>query len=404
MEKFAFIIHPMDLKRDASRKYPILRYLPLRAVEQIALKISPKIMSHITGVRSSTGAEAEGWLIGCPLSPQQLLELPVELVYDKIADAGRLAADLGAKIVGLGAFTSVAGDAGVSVARRLEGVINVTSGNSYTVYSGIEGLLRAAELMDIDVPHARASIVGATGSIGAVCARLLADKVADLALVGRNTEKLEALRTTVMQQGNGNQRAELRVATDISTALREADLVLAVSGSADVLIYPDDLKSGAVVCDVARPRDVSKQVAEQRDDVLVIEGGVIQVPGEVNFNFNFGFPDKTAYACMSETMLMALEGTYQSYTLGRNLSVQQVLRIGEIATRHGFKLAGFRSFEAAVTDEEIAGVRANVARKRGVAGTRTSGPPSPVASANGSGDRGQAKEPQEPRSLGLQSP
>jgi predicted amino acid dehydrogenase len=71
---------------------------------------------------------------------------------------------------------------------------------------------------------------------------------------------------------------------------------------------------------VARPRDVSREVVEKRDDVLVIEGGVIAVPGPVNFNFNFGFPDKTAYACMSETMLMALEGSYEPFTLGRDLT------------------------------------------------------------------------------------
>ena len=38
---------------------------------------------------------------------------------------------LGAKIVGLGAFTAVVGDAGITVARNLN--IPVTTGNSYTV-------------------------------------------------------------------------------------------------------------------------------------------------------------------------------------------------------------------------------------------------------------------------------
>jgi predicted amino acid dehydrogenase len=39
-------------------------------------------------------------------------------VYDKIAAAGKMGAEHGAKIVGLGAFTSVVGDAGISVAER----------------------------------------------------------------------------------------------------------------------------------------------------------------------------------------------------------------------------------------------------------------------------------------------
>ncbi|MDF2441060.1 MAG: fatty aldehyde-rating acyl-ACP reductase [Abditibacteriota bacterium] len=377
MEKFAFIIHPMDVRRDASRKYPVLKYFPNSFVEYLMTKISPKLMSHIQGVQSITGAQAEGWLIGCPLGPHQLTGdtgLPIEFIYDKIAQGGVLAAELGAKVVGLGAFTSVAGDAGISVAKRLEGIINVTSGNSYTVYTAVEGLLRAAELMEVDLPNARVAIIGATGSIGAVCAKVLSPQVGCIDLVGRTPEKLEALRAELSALPGG--RATASISTDIPNALRQADLVLAVSSAGKDLIFPEDLKTGAVVCDVARPRDVSKTVIEKRDDVLVIEGGVIDVPGNVNFNFNFGFPDKTAYACMSETMLMALEGTYEPYTLGRDLTVEQVLRIGELAKKHGFKLAGFRAFETSVTPDTIARVRDNALRKK-----NSSAKPSPVIEA-----------------------
>jgi fatty aldehyde-generating acyl-ACP reductase len=362
MEKFAFIIHPLDVKRDAAKKYPPLRFASVGMVEQLMKRMSPKLMSHITGVRSQTGAEAEGWLIGCPLSPRQFLQLPTEFVYDKIAAAGRMGAAHGAKIVGLGAFTSVVGDAGISVAERLKGVINVTSGNSYTVYTAVEGLLHAAELMNVDISQARVAVIGATGSIGAVCAKMLAPQVAAIDLVGRDVEKLEALRIEVSTQAT--RRATVSIATNVNEALRESDLVLAVSAAGKELIFPEDLKIGAIICDVARPRDVSKRVVDERNDVLVIEGGVIAVPGPVNFNFNFGFPDKTAYACMSETMLMALEGTYEPFTLGRDLSVEQVQRIGDIAKKHGFKLAGFRSFEKAVDEVTIMRVRDNAKRKR----------------------------------------
>lgn len=362
MEKFSFVIHPIDVKRDASRKYPILKYASESVIEKLMLKLSPKVTSHVTGVRSITGAEAEGWLIQLPLSPRQFVELPTEYVYEKIAQAGRVGAAQGAKIVGLGAFTSVVGDAGISVAEKLRGLINVTSGNSYTVFTAVEGLLRAAELMDVDISQSRCAIIGASGSTGAVCAKMMAEMCADVVLVGRDLDKLNALKTDI--SARSSTRSSVSTTDNINDALRETDLILAVSASTDALIYPKDLKAGAIICDVARPRDVSKQVIEERDDVLVIEGGVISVPGEVNFNFNFGFPDKTAYACMSETMLMALEGTYEPFTLGRELSVEQVQRIGEIAKKHGFKLAGFRSFERAVDEATIRQVRDNARRKK----------------------------------------
>ena len=108
--------------------------------------------------------------------------------------------------------------------------------------------------------------------------------------------------------------------------------------------------------------------AKARDACLrnaaVLGSGVIEIPGPVDFNFNFGFPDKTAYACMSETILMALEGTCEPYTLGRDLTVEQVTRIGDIAKKHGFKLAGFRSFEKALDDATIERVRKNAKQKR----------------------------------------
>jgi hypothetical protein len=81
MEKFAFIIHPLDVKRDAAKKYPPLRFASVGMVEGLMKRMSPKLMSHITGVRSETGAEAEGWLIGCPLSAAPVPRAADEFVY-----------------------------------------------------------------------------------------------------------------------------------------------------------------------------------------------------------------------------------------------------------------------------------------------------------------------------------
>ena len=117
-----------------------------------------------------------------------------------------------------------------------------------------------------------------------------------------------------------------------------------------------------MVCDVARPRNVSRNVSALRNDVLVIEGGVIHVPGNVDFRFNFGFPPQTCFACMAETMILALEGRYENFTLGRNLNPAQIDTISTLAKKHDFTLAGFRNFEHAVTLEMIEKIKGNVKR------------------------------------------
>ena len=71
-----------------------------------------------------------------------------------------------------------------------------------------------------------------------------------------------------------------------------------------------------------------------------------------------------AYACMAETMLLALEGKMGDYSLGRDIKLEQVEEITRLAEKHGFKLAGFRSFERAVSDETIAAIRARAASKQ----------------------------------------
>jgi hypothetical protein len=117
---------------------------------------------------------------------------------------------------------------------------------------------------------------------------------------------------------------------------------------------------------------VSLRVAKERPDVLVIEGGVVEVPGKnVDLGLNFGFPPKTAYACMSETMMLALENRPENYTLGKDVSVQQVEEMMGLAKKHGFKLAGFRAFEREVDAAAIQ--RAKAARS----GSASTAQPSP---------------------------
>jgi len=285
------------------------------------------------------------------------MELPERTVYRKIIQTGRLAEKLGAQILGLGAFTSVVGDAGLTIAKALD--VPVTTGDSYTVTVAVEAIREAACLMDIPLRSATAAVVGATGTIGQVCADLLADDVERLYLIGRREDRLEELRDRLKVHA----RAELIVSTKMDV-LAEAQLILTVTSAVHDVIRPEFLQPGSVICDVARPRDVSAMVARVRDDILVIDGGMVDVPGPVDFHFNFGFPPGKAYACMAETIALALEGRFEDYTLGKHLTRERVEEIGSIAKKHGIRLSGFRSFEREVTPQQIEAVRRN-AKKAG---------------------------------------
>jgi fatty aldehyde-generating acyl-ACP reductase len=357
-DTFAFIIHPIHIKKDVARKFPLLgKILTERQINFFSRFFPPLYLSEVVGIRSvATGRELKGWLLACPYTPPTMMALPVEMVYNKIVACGHKAEELGARILGLGAYTSVVGDAGRTIADRLE--IPVTTGDSYTIVMAVEAIREAARVMDIEMKTAVVAVVGATGAVGKTCAEMLAGECARLVLVGKRDAALEAVRERCEGQG-----AEVVTSTDMKT-IYDADLILTVTSAVHAVILPQHLKPGAVVCDVARPRDVSVQVAAERDDVLVIEGGMVEVPGPVDFHFDFGFPPKKSYACMAETMALALEGRYEDFTIGKDIDVNRAREIGEIARRHGFRLSGFRSFEKAVTQEQIDLVRERALQNR----------------------------------------
>jgi fatty aldehyde-generating acyl-ACP reductase len=363
MDTFAFIIHPIDPKRDVSRKFPLLgKYLTVKQINFFSTFFPPLYISEINGIRSqANGKEVTGWFVACPYTPARMLELPEKTVYHKIVQTGRLAEKLGARLLGLGAFTSVIGDAGLTISKSIS--IPVTTGDSYTVAIAVEAVREAARVMEIPLGQATAAVMGATGAIGSVAAELMAREAGEVQLIGRpeSASRLEVIRARIA--GRPATRAKVLCATH-KKALAEADLILTVTSALDTVIEPEHLRPGAVVCDIARPRDVSARVAAVRDDVLVIDGGMVQVPGAVDFHFDFGFPPGMAYACMAETITLALEGRYESYTLGKQITVEQVEEIARLASKHGFKLGGFRSFERAVTPAQIERVKAASARTR----------------------------------------
>lgn len=353
--KFGFIVHPTEMSF-VHKKYPFTRYLPEKLVKGAMRFAPPVTVSHATGIRSEL-AETEGWFVATVLAPDQMMNLPTDYVTQKIVDACHKAEELGADVIGLGAYTAIVGDAGVTIASQCKAAI--TTGNSYTVAAALEGAELGAKLLGHDVDEALFAVVGATGSIGAACARVLASRGRRLVLIGRDRTRLEQLASDIQAESGRT----VAVSTDIRSTLPSADVVIAVSSAVEAIIHPEDLKPGAVVCDVAMPRDVDERVRAVRDDVLVMDGGVIEVPGTPDFGFHFGFPSGYAMACMSETILLALEGRFENFTLGRDLTVQQVEEISRLARKHGFRVAGIRSFHRAVDDATIARIRANAQRR-----------------------------------------
>ena len=357
INRFAFVIHPLSVEFIHKHKwFRWTRYLPDPLVEAVAAYIPPLYISRIAGGQSpATGQKIEGHLIALGATPREMMRHSEHFTYRKLNRAARMAERLGARIMGLGAFTSVVGDAGITVAHEAD--IAITSGNSLTVAATLEAAKQAVVKMGAqDLSKGKAMIVGATGSIGSVASRLLAQAIYDVVLVAPNPAKLIDLKRRILAE---TPQARVAIATRTDELIGECDLIVTTTSAfGQRVIDITRCKPGAVICDVARPPDISEEEAALRPDVLVIESGEVLIPGEIDFGYDIGLPPKTAYACLAETALLAMEGRFEDYTVGRNISVEKVKEIYRLFKKHQFQIAGLRSFGRYVTDDYVAEKRA----------------------------------------------
>ncbi|MCR4400450.1 MAG: aminotransferase class III-fold pyridoxal phosphate-dependent enzyme [Syntrophomonadaceae bacterium] len=425
---FAFVIHYPGTE-DVVKNNPSFASYTTEELERLlqwqAQEPEPEVVCEMPAVRSRTGSVARGWLIGVPFGAQQMMTLPREVTVGAIRRAVDLAREMGAEIVGLGAYTSVVTRGGRDVQGR---GVAITSGNSFTIAMALEALWHGAELMGTDLEKARGAVVGAAGSIGRVSAILLSERVAWVSLVGNPTRPNSSLRRLQgvaddmvahacrrLRAGDGRglagwlqglqRRLRENLATidpglyhqvqkvvdgeeagerpaqvmsraaaalgeefpvaltlDLETGLRDADVVLAASNSPGYLVYPHMLKAGAVVCDIARPADVSPAVNAQRPDVLVLEGGLVQLPDGISFGPNMGYRPGVNLACLSETILLSLEGDHADHSIGSRIPLEEVEYLRHLGEKHGFALASLHSAGREITPEEVASIR-RVARQ-----------------------------------------
>jgi predicted amino acid dehydrogenase len=347
--RFAFVLHPLTVDYLANHpRYGWTRHLPRGLVETSAAYMPAAHVGRVVGGRSpTTGQPIEGLIYALGATPRQMLSRPPEFTYRRLDQAVRDAAARGAQIVGLGAFTKVVGDAGITVAKRAP--IPVTTGNSLTIAATLEtAKLTARRLGWTDLAHGKAMVVGATGSIGSVCSRLLAAAVGDVVLVSIEPERLVALRQKILEETPG-----ARIELDTTTArwVAECDLIVtATSAFGQRVLDVSQCKPGAVILDVALPPDISAEEAAVRPDVLVVESGEVLIPGPVDFSFDIGLPRGVAYACLAEAALLAMEGRFESFTLGRDVAPDRVKEIYRLFRRHHFQIAPLRTFGAPLTD------------------------------------------------------
>jgi predicted amino acid dehydrogenase len=337
----AFLVHPMtvdDLWQPPSQRW--LRHLAARgllpegALRRIMLRMRPQSQGVIEGIRLPDGRRMRVLLIGGPMLPDQFAAHP-DTALRMAVQGARLAHELGAEAVGLGAFWSTVGGKGEEVQRAVP-EIAVTNGGAYTaasVRAAVPGLLERFAASGGSLRRATAAVVGANGVVAFGVARMIAPEVHELILVGRDAERLRRSAATLRRKYPDTPI----VATTDLAAVAGADLVFTATSDPAPVLRPEHVRPGAWIFDLGRPSDVHPSVREV-PGVQIVPGGVVRPPGEMRSRIDIRFGEGYVPACMAETMIMTAAHAFDRRSLGpstRTADIAFYLREGE---RLGFEI------------------------------------------------------------------
>jgi len=336
---FAVIGHPYNLNH-------LIRYfkffkpdfeLPSQEFLMKVFELAPSYKAYnIERFKSITGREVDGYFVMCPIIPVALILSP-DKVIEKVIQACKVAEQLGVGIATLGGFTSIAGE---QFGRMLTSSVHVpiTTGNTYTVAMVIDGIEKAARMMGLNMAEANVTIIGGTGDIGGACARILAEKVAEITITSRSEKNLAESERLLSYYG----KARVSTSRDNNEAVKNAHIVIAAASSTSTIVDFNCFRSGAIICDVGYPKNISYTTCD-RKDILIFSGGTCSIPSDFNTGFDVGLPNnRVLYGCFAEAILLELEERYENFSWGKgNITPERVQLIRDIGKKHGFEVAPF---------------------------------------------------------------
>jgi fatty aldehyde-generating acyl-ACP reductase len=315
--------------------------LPDDEIKDILPWIPPRAVCHVE-VESITGANARGIYIDSFIPPDRL---DAAYVHENIARVRRAAAcaiNAGAKIVGLGGFSSILIEGNFDqLPQRHDAVF--TTGNTLTVAFIVQGIKKMCALEGRSLSRSTLLIVGATGDVGSGCARCLAPLVRRVLLTARNVERLRNLAAELQDDDQSN-GVQMETTTDLQRFSAEADIVICAASLASPSLLLGRIAPDAIVCDAGYPKNLSPSA--QMPSAKIFFGGLGQITGGMTFAPDFRgilnrhpFPD-VVHGCLLEGMALALERRFEPFSQGRGfITPQRVEEIETIAARHGIYLA-----------------------------------------------------------------
>ncbi len=338
--KVAWLCHLVDAN-DLVSFDPPFGDIPYEKREHYLRHLAPRarpIVMNSVDVQSVAGAKVRIHAILLPYTSRQIKrwmdEKRLVRLQASIQNGVEIARELDCRLVALGQYTSIVTFNGVKV-RSTD--IGITTGNSYAAALAIEALDRAQAERERSSEGSVLAVLGAAGNIGRACAEILAPRFRKAILIGSDKP---GSRLRLEEVAKALPNAE--ISTDLG-AVRQADAVVGAVNAVDAPLSSGHLARNAIVVDLSVPTCLKPETQDERPDVLVIKGGIVQLPfGEDLEIAGFPLPKGQTFACMAEGIMLGYEGIFDRAFTG-SITADHVRRVQQMAAKHGFRLAEYKT-------------------------------------------------------------
>lgn len=356
----AFALHPRNIEEDVKQMTPWLvrlldkKRITEKEIKRIILKCPVLESDEITNIVTKDGHEATVLITAIPLLPDQIKNDDNANILDAMLKAALVQSQRrGATVFTLGALLSTKGNGGSALQKWAINrglTIKVDNGAAFTIAATMMAMEREAKALNKPLSECVIATVGATGFIGGMLVRSIEDQKKAKKQLAYVRDKSKIKDPVAFTEYINSQ--------DLS-GLIEADIVILTTSSTGYIITPENchfLKQGAIIIDVAEPKDFDNNVLGERTDLILIRSGLVLMPGDPKWKIDLHFGSvnrdgketKLVPACLAQGTILGVTEQYQHASNGSFLRTENV----EFFAREAEKL-GYEIITSEVSEAEL---------------------------------------------------
>ncbi len=357
--RVAFLYHFVHLEQEVVFCEPNLARLSLDARQELFHKLMNLFEYRASTLFARHLFDKKVWFASMPLlvDAASLEKMHKSnrrtLIIQRIQEAVDHCAEMGCRVVGLGAYISILSNNGTAL--RVPKGLQLSSGNTFTVALGMRRIHRLCHQRGLypEANTTQLAIVGASGNIGSALAFMTVEgsnAFRKICLLGRDQNRLEAIQLRLKAAAEGMKvLPEISISTDLKS-LQTCNVILLATNTTDTLIYPHHLskKGPIIIADLSVPTVVSPLVRTQPHVRVVPLAGTVVVPGSDDFAMAAHIPQGRAFACAVEAMLLGLNfEEAKDMQLVGEIKSKNVKILDALAARYEFYDSALRAVRTA---------------------------------------------------------